>query len=239
MYRLRVLGCTESANVVRLQYAFEGKLTLIRILGLKQYDTQYTDGQVDNALLYGRVGHYNECVKFECNDRYHCTRKTILMICQPRIYFSLGGEKGDLCLNELNTLKLNYVQKINNFVRQFVILGVNLYFLLNKQHFADIYDLEEFLSILELQTLIKKKSCLCILIIFEILIRIYGLNFDFKISETFKNFNYIKKMTIYQLFNWFSFKIYHYIVQRFRKNLIIKKNVTNDFQVNKKNTVKN
>jgi len=32
------------------------------------------------------VGHYNWCIKFESNEKYHCIRKTILkMICQPSI----------------------------------------------------------------------------------------------------------------------------------------------------------
>jgi hypothetical protein len=53
------------------------------------------------ALLYSRdeekvTGHFNGCVKFECNERYHCIRKTILneVICQSnqpmiisRIYY--------------------------------------------------------------------------------------------------------------------------------------------------------
>ncbi|KAE9525085.1 hypothetical protein AGLY_014499 [Aphis glycines] len=44
------------------------------------------------------------------------------MICQPRIYFPLGGEKGCLCFNDLNTPKLNTV---NNHL---VILRVNFGF---------------------------------------------------------------------------------------------------------------
>jgi len=34
------------------------------------------------------------------------------MICQPKIYFPLGSEKGGLCFNDLNNSKLNYVQKM-------------------------------------------------------------------------------------------------------------------------------
>jgi len=31
------------------------------------------------------------------------------MICQLRIYFPVGDEKGGLCFNDLNTLKLNHI----------------------------------------------------------------------------------------------------------------------------------
>jgi len=44
------------------------------------------DDKMGNALLYNRyrvdlghrVGHCNDCVKFESSDRYYCIRKTIL-----------------------------------------------------------------------------------------------------------------------------------------------------------------
>jgi hypothetical protein len=31
-----------------------------------------------SAVMRWRVGHYNGCVKFECNDGYDCIQKTIL-----------------------------------------------------------------------------------------------------------------------------------------------------------------
>jgi len=34
------------------------------------------------------------------------------MICQPTIYFPVGGEKSGLCFDDLNTPKLNHVQKM-------------------------------------------------------------------------------------------------------------------------------
>jgi len=34
------------------------------------------------------------------------------MIGQPRIYFSLGGDKGGLYFNDLNNLKLNHAHKM-------------------------------------------------------------------------------------------------------------------------------
>jgi len=34
------------------------------------------------------------------------------MICQPKIYFPLVGENGDLCFNDLNNSKLNHIQKM-------------------------------------------------------------------------------------------------------------------------------
>jgi len=34
------------------------------------------------------------------------------MIYQPRIYFPVGGEKGNLCFNDLNTPKFNRVQEM-------------------------------------------------------------------------------------------------------------------------------
>jgi len=58
-----------------------------------------------------RVGLYNGRVKFESNEKYHFIRKTILkteMIRQPRIYFTMDGEQGDLCFNDLNTPKFKF-----------------------------------------------------------------------------------------------------------------------------------
>jgi len=37
-------------------------------------------------MLCWTVGHHYLCVKFECNDRYHCTRKDS----ERRLFVSLG-----------------------------------------------------------------------------------------------------------------------------------------------------
>jgi len=68
--------------------------------------------QASNAvMLCSIVGHYDQFIKFESYDRYHCIQKTILNgdDLLALIHFLMGGEKGSLCFNELNTPKLNLV----------------------------------------------------------------------------------------------------------------------------------
>ncbi|KAE9533106.1 hypothetical protein AGLY_009534 [Aphis glycines] len=45
------------------------------------------------------VGHYNGCIQFQSNYRYHCIQKTILN-------GDVSGDKAGLCFNDLNTQNL-------------------------------------------------------------------------------------------------------------------------------------
>jgi len=57
----------------------------------------------------------DDMFKFECNNGYNLIRKTNPNgddLSTYNIYLKLGDEKGSLCFNDLNTSKLNLIQKM-------------------------------------------------------------------------------------------------------------------------------
>ncbi|KAE9542905.1 hypothetical protein AGLY_002816 [Aphis glycines] len=146
-------GCTTAVNPRATRH--------FQILEKK---TQYQHNFITDKAVINTIKKYCEYesfynnlkyIKFESNDRYHFIRKLILNEDdQARIYFLMDGEKGGLFFNGLNTLKCKF------FI---TIIKLNLW----KNLFKNIYDFDNFLSIFEIQMLIKIIVAICILIIFE------------------------------------------------------------------------
>ncbi|KAE9527069.1 hypothetical protein AGLY_013717 [Aphis glycines] len=73
------LAKIDKPNLYKTEY--EDRVAQFQILidrdKINKINNKPNGGQLGNALLY-RVNHYNACVKFETNERYHFIRKTIL-----------------------------------------------------------------------------------------------------------------------------------------------------------------